>query len=87
MTKYVEKLVGSGTDVQQLKVGASPGLWLFGKPHAVYYALPGAFGNVFQNLPILAGNTLVWERADGLTLRLEGELTKGEALRLAKSLR
>ena len=87
VTKYVEKLVGSGTDVQQLKVGASPGLWLSGKPHAVYYALPGAFGNVFQNLPILAGNTLVWERADGLTLRLEGELTKGEALRLAKSLR
>jgi hypothetical protein len=86
VTKFVEKLVGSGTKVEEVEVDSSAGLWLSGKPHAVYYALPGASSLVFQSLPILAGNTLVWERPDGLTLRLEGRLSKDDALRLANSL-
>jgi hypothetical protein len=87
VTKYVEKLAVPGTKVERVRVGGDPGLFLSGAPHAVYFVLSEGSGNVYLNPPILAGNTLVWERPDQLTIRLEGELTKGDALRLAKSLR
>ena len=86
-TKYVEKLVGGGTTVERVEVEGSPGLWLSGAPHAVYFARPGEPENVYLDEPFLAGNTLVWERPGGLTLRLEGRLSKDAAVRLAKSLR
>jgi hypothetical protein len=86
-TKYVEKLVGGGTHVERVQVDGSPGLWLSGAPHAVYFAKPGEPDNVYLDEPFLAGDTLVWERREGLTFRLEGRFSKDEALRLAKSLR
>ena len=33
----------------------------------------------------LAGNTLLWDRGDGVLLRLEGELDRDEAIRIARS--
>jgi hypothetical protein len=87
VTKFVEKLYGSGTKVEGVRVGSAPGLWLSGAPHAVYYASPENFDVIQINPPLLAGNTLVWERPDDLVVRLEGDLTKAEALKLAKSLR
>jgi hypothetical protein len=87
VTKFVEKLAEPGTKVERVQVDGSPGLFLSGKPHAVYYSLSTNPYNVFFEQPILAGNTLVWERRDGLTVRLEGDLDKDDALRLAKSLR
>jgi hypothetical protein len=35
----------------------------------------------------LAGNTLLVERADGLLLRVEGDITRDDAVRIARSLR
>lgn len=87
VTKFVQKLYGSGTNVENVQVGRDPGLWLSGAPHAVYYATPGNFDLVFINPPLLAGNTLVWERPDDLVVRLEGNLSKAKALELARSLR
>jgi hypothetical protein len=87
VTKFVEKLYGSGTRVEPVHVRSAPGLWLSGAPHAVYYASPENFDVIQINPPLLAGNTLVWERSDDLVVRLEGDLTKVEALELAKSLR
>ena len=87
VTKFVEKLAEPGTKVERVMVEGDPGLWLSGKPHAVMYSRVGSPYNVLMEQPILAGNTLVWERRDGLTVRLEGDLDKDEALRLAKSLR
>jgi hypothetical protein len=87
VTKFVEKLYGSGTRVEDVRVGSAPGLWLSGAPHAVYYASPENFDFIQINPPLLAGNTLVWERADDLVVRVEGDLNKAEALKLAKSLR
>jgi hypothetical protein len=87
VTKFVEKLVGTGTRVERVRVDGAPGLWLSGAPHAVYFADPGRFDQIHMDEPLLAGNTLVWERPGALTLRLEGDLTKDDALRLASSLR
>jgi hypothetical protein len=87
VTKFVQKLAVPGTTVERVRVGGDPGLWIGGAPHAVYFAQPGSFQDIFVDEPLLAGNTLVWERPDGLTLRLEGDLDKDDALALAKSLR
>lgn len=86
-TKFVEKLADGGTKVERVTVDGSPGLWLSGAPHAVYYAKPGEFDNVYVDDPFLAGNTLVWERPGGITYRIEADLSKREALKLAESLR
>jgi hypothetical protein len=85
-TKFVRKLVTGGTKVERVRVDKSPGLWFEG-PHAVIYEAPNAPRVAYTAEPLLAGNTLVWERPGGLTLRLEGKLTKGDAERLASSLR
>ena len=87
VTKFVEKLAEPGTKIERVQVGGDPGLFLSGKPHAVYYSLSRNPYTVFMNQPILAGNTLVWERPDNLTLRIEGDLSEDDALRLASSLR
>ena len=70
----LKKVVGLSTDVQGLRVGSAPGMWISGTPHL--YVAPGAS-------PRLAGNVLLWE-SHGILFRLEGRgLTKPEALRLA----
>jgi hypothetical protein len=85
-TKYIQKLVAPGTRVDRVRIDGAPGLWISG-PHAVLYDLPGKPRQVYGSEPLLAGNTLVWEYGNGLTLRLEGKLTKGDAERLARSVR
>lgn len=85
-TNFVQKLVGPGTTVERVRVEGNPGLWIAGQPHAVYYTL-GSTRMVYIDEPLLAANTLVWERPGGITLRLEGRLSKGDAIRLAGSLR
>jgi len=75
-TYSLEKFVSSEQLVQRVRVDGNPGLWIQG-PHVV----SELFGQ-----PRLSGNALIWQR-DGLTLRLEGRLSKTEALRLARSIR
>jgi hypothetical protein len=84
---YLEKLATGGTKVERVTVGGAPGLWLSGAPHAVYFAKPGAPSDVYLDEPFLAANTLLWERPGGFTYRLEGDLSKQDALALANSMR
>ncbi len=72
----LEKFVTSEQLVQRVRVDGRRGLWIRG-PHVV----AELFGQ-----PRLSGSALVWQR-DGLTLRLEGRLSKRQALRLASSIR
>ena len=59
------------------------GLWIAGGPHVLRYERSGVMEEIATRL---AGNTLLWT-GDGSTLRIEGELTRRRALRLAESLR
>jgi hypothetical protein len=62
--------------VEPVAVDGALGLWIKG-PHVVI-ELAGQ--------PRLTGNALLWER-NGLLLRLEGKLTKEQALRIARTVR
>jgi hypothetical protein len=80
----VQKLLTAGTDVEFVSVGPYSGAWLSGEKHGLYY--PG--GPVHGEEPFrLVGNALVYEGDTGNTIRIEAEISKGEALRIARSMR
>lgn len=83
-TSLLSKIAGSGTRVEQLRVGGAPAVWIEGAPHVVFYREPN--GNIIQDTLRLAGNVLLWER-DGLLLRLEAEVGRDAAVRIAESAR
>ena len=79
-----EKAVGPGTEVRAVDVDGARGAWLDGEPHAIIFQ--DTTGNYREDVPRLAGDTLVWER-DGLVLRIEGARDLEDALAIARSLR
>jgi hypothetical protein len=80
----LKKLVASGTSVEQVFVRGEPAYFLSGEPHAVI--LVSRDGIPITETARLARDVLVWEE-DGRTVRIEGELTREQALSLAESLR
>jgi hypothetical protein len=78
----LEKLIGSATRVEMVSTDDAQGVWIEGERHVLFY--PGAS----REEPFrLVGNTLVLERADGVTVRIEADISKEEALRIARSMR
>jgi hypothetical protein len=80
-----QKLVGSGTTVRSTTLNGHPALALLGAPHFVLY-LDGRTGQPVTADVVLAGDVFLWQLGD-LTLRLEGDLTYDEMLRLARATR
>jgi len=78
------KTVGPGTRLESVTVNGSPGFWLEGQPHFFVWRDPS--GNFQQETLRLAGSTLIWEQ-DGVTIRLEADLTRDDALAIAASFR
>jgi len=78
---FIEKLVEPNDDVEAVKVNGRPGAWLE-QPHVVMFK--DLRGRIRDESARLAGKTLLWQHGD-VTLRLEGDLTKEEALRIARS--
>ncbi|MDA0180662.1 hypothetical protein OJ997_10195 [Solirubrobacter phytolaccae] len=79
---FIEKTIGAGADVERLDVDGALALWITG-PHGFAYEAPNdSFGYEQQRL---AGRTLLVERADGLLLRVEGQLSRERALGIARS--
>ena len=81
--EFLKKVTQLGM-VEEVTVGGEPGYWFSGEPH--FFTYLDAAGNFREEQTRLAGNTLIWQRGD-LTLRLEGELPKEEAIRIAESMR
>ena len=71
------------TRVEMLDVDGHRALWLEGGPHAVLFLRPD--GNIGNDLGWLAGNTLLVEN-DGVTVRIEAQLDRRDAVELARSL-
>jgi hypothetical protein len=81
--EFLKKVTAMGV-VEEVTVGGEPGYWFSGEPH--FFTYQDAAGNLREEQTRLAGNTLIWQRGD-LTLRLEGELPKEEAIRIAETMR
>jgi hypothetical protein len=73
----VKKVAAAATRIEPVSIDGARGYWLSGARHVLF--VPGL-------PPRYAGNTLLWQRGD-VTLRLEGNLTKAEALALARAIR
>ncbi|MFI7079457.1 hypothetical protein ACIBO1_19355 [Micromonospora sp. NPDC049903] len=76
------KQVG-GSGAQWMEIGGRQAVWIAG-PHPVSYV--DRDGVVREESARLAAATLIWEQG-GVTYRLEGELTKDEAVEIASTLR
>jgi hypothetical protein len=80
---FIKKVARAGL-VEEVTVDGQPGYWFSGEPH--FFTYLDATGQVRDEQTRLAGNTLIWQRGD-LTLRIEGEISRQEALALARSMR
>ena len=74
--QLLKKVVDQDSTIAMVDVNGYPGVWIEGGPHGLF--VPGGDAR-------LAGNTLIWVR-EGVTFRLEGELTRQRALELAGTL-
>jgi hypothetical protein len=79
---FAKKLLTKGTRAEGVEVKGEPGYFISGKPHFFLYLDPEY--RVVQRELYLAGNTLLWQHGT-LTLRLEGKLTRDQALAIARS--
>jgi hypothetical protein len=80
---FIKKVVVGGL-VEEVRVAGQPGYWFSGEPH--FFTYQDRRGEITDEQTRLAGNTLVWQSGPQ-TLRLEGQLSKQEALRIAESMR
>jgi hypothetical protein len=78
------KFVIGNRHVRRLTIGGKPALWIEGAPHEFLFIAPN--GQVVSAPLRLDKNTLLWQRGRVL-LRLEGDLSLAQALRVARSLR
>ena len=79
----LKKFAGGGTIVEAVTVNGRAGLWIEGAPHTLTYV---DRNSGFRERPILIrGNVLLWVRGE-LTLRLEGKLSRSQALELARTI-
>lgn len=79
---FIKKTGGSGTVITEVTVDGEPGLFVDGPEHFVMFLDEN--GLISDEETYLAGTVLLWNR-DELLLRLEGDLTREEALELAES--
>jgi len=81
----IEKTLGASAKLERLRVDGDPAYFISGAEHGFAYTGDGVFE--FEP-PRLAGNTLLVDRAsEGVLLRIEGELSREAAVRIAQSVR
>jgi hypothetical protein len=79
----IEKTAGAGARIDRLRVGGDPAFFISGEEHGFAY-LPET-GDAHFEPQRLAGNTLLVERSDGVLLRIEADVPRAEAVRIARS--
>jgi hypothetical protein len=83
-TALLGKTLPPGTRVEELEVNGGRGVWIEGEPHEFFYR--AANGDILTDTVRLAGNVLLWEQ-DGTLMRIEAQIPRDEALRIARSMR
>jgi hypothetical protein len=82
--EVIYKKVAAGTQISAVEIDGRPGFFLSGDPHVFSYF--DRNGDFREEIVRLAGNTLLWERGP-LTLRLEEDIDRKEAVQIARSVR
>jgi hypothetical protein len=83
-TNFFAKMLGSEATIEPVTVGGSHGYWVSGSPHVFIFL--DADGNFRDETMRLATNTLILDEG-GTVVRIEGKLTKAQAMEIAASLR
>jgi hypothetical protein len=79
---YIEKVVQGESEVEPVDIGDA-GVWFQGRHIVMFQDRDGKFHEQHGRL---AASTLAWQSGD-VTLRLEGDIPKAEALRVARTAR
>jgi hypothetical protein len=77
----MEKFTYDTEHVEKVSVNGSPALWING-PHDIIYI--DKAGNWLAESAKMSGTTLIWQ-VGTVTMRLEGNFTKDEAIRIASA--
>jgi hypothetical protein len=77
------KMLGDGITLDEVTVNVHPGYWISGQPHILVFI--DANGQFRMETMRLATNTLIIDD-NGTVIRIEGDLTKAQALEIAASL-
>jgi hypothetical protein len=82
-TQIFGKMLGDGTTLEEVTVNGHKGYWISGQPHIFVFI--DASGQFRTETMRLATNTLIIDDS-GTVIRIEGDLTKAQALGIAASL-
>jgi hypothetical protein len=82
-TQFFGKTIGNGTTLEDVTVNGHQGYWIAGQPHVFF--MIDAKGNTRDETLRLATNTLLIDYG-GTVVRIEGDMTKDQALAIAQSL-
>jgi hypothetical protein len=82
-TQMFGKMLGEGTTLEEVTVNGHHGYWISGQPHIFFFI--DASGQFRMETMRLATNTLIIDD-NGTVVRIEGDLTKAQALGIAASL-
>jgi hypothetical protein len=80
---FFGKMLGTDATLEDVTVNGHPGYWISGTPHGFFFT--DANGNFRNETFRLATNTLIFDD-NGILVRIEGDLTKAQALEIANSL-
>jgi hypothetical protein len=80
---FFQKTIGSGGTIEEVNVGGHVGYWITGEPHDFFFT--DADGQRYFDTLRLAGNTLLFDD-DGTLVRIEGDMTREQAIQLGASL-
>jgi len=80
---FFQKFLGPDATVEQVSVRGHVGYWISGHPHEV--AFTDANGDFYVDTLRLATNTLIFDDG-GTVVRIEGDMTKAQALQIASSM-
>jgi hypothetical protein len=81
--QFFANMAGQGTTIEVVAVNGHRGWWISGQPHIFFFV--GTDGEVRQETMRLAANTLILDFS-GTIVRIEGNLTRQQALDLGASL-
>ena len=81
--RYFQKTLGPGVTIEQVTVNGHSGYWISGRPHQ--FVITDADGNPYPETLRLATNTLVIDEG-GTLVRIEGDLSKDQAIQIARSM-